>query len=136
MLDLKKTDLSAIAEKGYRFQLVLPEVETPLDAWVTVRGEESTKVIDFGKKKITELQNKQKLHKRKYGKDLDDMSVAEMEDFGVENASIRVISWEGIAEGKTEVPCTEENIQRILREHRWIRNQVMDQSSKLSNFLE
>lgn len=135
MLDLKKTDVAAMCEEGYKLQLHLPEVNTPLQAWITVRGKDAKKVVEFGEKKVEEMQLKEKIAKRK-NKEVEPMSLTEMKDFGLESALIRVKSWEGIGEGKVELPCTEENIRRVFIDHPWIKQAVLDASDNLANFLD
>lgn len=135
MLDLKKTDIAAISEEGYKFQLLLPEVKTPLDAWITVRGANAQKVKDFAKKKFSEMQRLEVIAKRK-GKDVDPMTLDEAEEMAIDSAALRVKAWEGICEGKVEVPCDEENIKRILKQHAWLREAILEASDNLANFLD
>jgi hypothetical protein len=132
MFDLTKNDLSVAAEAGYEFELTLPTGE-PTGAFVTVRGEQSPAVKAYGRKMFNIYQQKQKMAKRK-GKDTDDIDLDEAEDMQIETALVRMIGWKGLAEGKTAVEFNPENAKRILRQHPWIREEVMEQSSNLHNF--
>lgn len=132
MLDLSKNNFSEIAEAGYEFQLRLPTEELT-DAFITVRGDHSKTVKAFNRKKFTEMQQKQRSNKRR-GRDDDDFTIEEGEDLAVESAIVRIISWRNISEGGKEIAFNKENADRILREHPWIRDQVMKEAGEVLNF--
>lgn len=132
MFDLTKNDLSKVAEDGYEFELVMPTGEQT-GAFITVRGEQSPAVKAYGRKKFMEYQQKQKIAKRK-GKDTDDFDLDEAEDMSVESAFVRMISWKGIAEDGKAVEFTPDNVKRVLKQHPWIKEAVMEESSNLHNF--
>ena len=62
------------------------------------------------------------------------MTLEEAEDFSVEAATVRVISWKGIGEDGKEVPFNKENAARILKKYPFIREQIMDHSDNIFNF--
>ena len=64
----------------------------------------------------------------------DEMSLDEAEDMAIETAITRIISWKGITDAGVEVPFNKENAERILREHSWIREAVVEESDQLLNF--
>lgn len=134
MLDLKVVNVSQQSESGYEFELKLPVVGTPTGAFVTVRGDQSPTVRNYNKKKFNEFEVKRKQATRR-GREVEDITLEEAEELSIESAINRIITWKGITEGKTEIPFSEENAKRILKEHDWIREQVMEESSNLSNFL-
>lgn len=131
MFDLTKNDLSVAAEAGYEFELMLPTGE-PTGAFITVRGEQSPAVKAYGRKMFNMYQQKQKIAKRK-GKE-DELDLDEAEDMQIETAFVRMIGWKGLAEAGKAVEFTPENAKRILRQHSWIREEVMNESSNLMNF--
>lgn len=133
MLDLSKTNLSKAAETGYEFELRIPGTLEATGAFVTVRGDQSPTVKTYGKRKYQEFKMKEQAAKRR-GKEVEDLTLDEAEDLAVESAIVRIISWKGITEGGKEVAFTKENAERILKEHTWIREQVMEESSQLLNF--
>lgn len=133
MLDLSKNNFAEIAEAGHRFELKLPGSNIPTGAFVTVRGEQSKLVKAFARKKFSEYRMREQAARRR-GKEVDEMSIDEAEDLAVESAIVRIISWEGITEGKNEVPFTKENAERVLKAHNWIRDQIQEESSQLLNF--
>lgn len=136
-LNLTKTNLAEKAEAGYEFEVLMPGTNEPLGAFIKVRGKESKAVVAYARRKFNEMQMREKEARRK-GKEYE-MTLDEIEDNTIENAVTRIISWRGIEEGEgkavAEVPFTKENAERILREYPWIREQVLEQSSDLLNFL-
>jgi hypothetical protein len=132
--DLAKSNLSVKAEKGYEFELIVPGTyDAPTGAFVTVRGAESKAVRDYSRRKFNEFQARQKIDKKR-GKDSDDFSLDEAEELAVESAIVRIIGWKGIQEEGKEVVFSKENAERILTEHSWIREVVMEASNELTNF--
>lgn len=132
MLDLKVKNLSETSEAGYEFELTYPGTNERTGAFIKVRGAESKVVRAYARKKYTEYRQKELMAKRK-GRD-DEMSLEDAEDMAIESCIVRIISWRGIAEDGVEIPFTKENAERILREHSWIRNSVMEEADQLLNF--
>lgn len=133
MLDLTKTNLSQAAETGYEFEVRLPGTLEATGAFITVRGDQSPTVKTYGKRKYQEFKVREQAAKRR-GRDAEDLTLDEAEELAIESAIVRVISWRGITEGGKEVPFTKENAARIFKEHSWIREAVMEESSQLLNF--
>ena len=133
-LDLKVTNLSALSEAGYEFELKLPDTNLGTGGFITVRGSNSPKVKEHGKKAFSTMQMKETMAKRK-GRDLDPMSLDEAEEMAVESALVRIINWRGITEGKDELKFEPDTARRILKEHDWIRSQIIDESDALANFI-
>ena len=134
-LDLVKNDLSAKAEVGYEFELKLPDSDESTDAFITVRGAESKSVKAYQRLKFKEYQSRANLaKKRNKASEQDEFSIEEAEELAVEAAVGRIKDWKGIVEAGKEVPFTKENAERILTEHSWIREQVMEASNDLINF--
>jgi hypothetical protein len=132
--DLTKNNFAEKAELGYEFEVIIPEVQEKTGAFITVRGAESPKVKNYGRRKFNEMQFKEHTAKKK-GKDLDPITLDEAEDMAIEAALVRIISWKGFEEGGKKLEFTEENARRVLREHAWIREQVLSESNQLSNFI-
>lgn len=131
-LNLTTKNLSEIAEVGYEFELKLPGSGGNTGAFIKVRGAQSKAAKAYGRKKLNELEIR-----RKKGK--GDITFDEAEDFAVETAISRIIGWRGIEEGTgknvVEVAFSPENADRVLREHPWIQEQVMEESNNIDNFL-
>ena len=133
-LNLNVLNVSEVSEAGIEFELVHPATGEGLDAWIKVRGEKSRTVQNHARKVVTEMQKREKVAKGK-GKDVD-LTISELEDMAVERAVVRIISWKGIQENGEDIPFTKENAERILKDHAWIREVLMEESSNLSNFLD
>lgn len=132
MFDLSKNNLAEQAEAGYKFELTLPGSGDKTGAFITVRGAQSKIVQKYSRKKFQEIDQARTVAARK-GKE-HKLTLEELEDLGIETATLRIISWQGIAEDGVEIPFTPENAARILREHSWIREQIMEESDSLINF--
>lgn len=136
-LNLSKNNLSEKAEAGFEFEVTMPGSGEPLGAFITVRGKESKIVQAFARRKFNEMQRREAEAKRR-GKEVE-FNLDQAEDDVIERAVTHIIGWRGIedGDGKTtaEVPFTKENAERIMREFPWIREQVLEQSADLLNFL-
>lgn len=135
MFDLSKTNISEMSEEGYRFELVIPEINKPTGAFVTVRGDSSKTVKAFARKQFESMQAKAKQARRR-GKDAEDMSLQEAEDIAIESAYVRLMGWEGIGEKGKLLEFNEENAKAVLKEHTWIRQAILDEAALLANFVD
>jgi hypothetical protein len=133
IFDLAKHNYTEIAEVGYKFELKLPGTGEGTGVFITVRGDQSKTVKAFARKKYSEFKLREQQAKRR-GKDVEDMTLEEAEELGIESAVIRVISWENITEDGKEVPFTKENAERIFKEYSWIKDAVMEEAAQLLNF--
>lgn len=131
-LNLSILNVSEVSESGLEFELVHPATGEGLDAWIKVRGEKSRTVQNHARKVVTEMQKREKVAKGK-NKEID-FSISELEDMAVDRAIVRIISWRGIQESGQDVPFNRENAERILKEHPWIREAVMENSEDLQEF--
>lgn len=132
--DLSKNDLNKSSEAGYKFELMLPDGVSQTGAFLTVRGTNSPTVKAYGRKKFQEMQAEEQRAKRR-GKEVDPMTLDEAEELAIETAFVRLIGWEGIEENGKAVEFNEANAKRILKEHSWIREQIINESDNVSNFL-
>lgn len=130
--DLTKNNFSKIAEQGYEFELTMPHDGSGTGAFITVRGDQSPAVKAHARRQFNEYQARQATLKRR-GKQ-DEINLEELEEQAVENAVVRIISWKGFLEDGADVPFTKENAVRILTEHSFIREQVMEAAGDLLNF--
>ena len=95
-------------------------------------------VQNFARKKYRERQQKEdawKRNTRNHNKDFPEMTLEEAEEFSIESASIRVLGWRNIEleEGKP-LEFNAENLQKVLKDHSWIRTQIIEQSDSVANF--
>lgn len=134
MLVLSKKNLAEEAESGYEFELTDPATGEGLKGFIKVRGDKSKVVQAFARKRVTELQKRENIAR---GKNKNtDLTLDELEDMAIESAVVRIISWKDIAltEEEGPLPFTKENATTVLREHSWIRDQIMEASENLLNF--
>jgi len=131
-LDLAKTNIAAEAESGYEFELLHPATGEGTEGFIKIRGEKSKVVQTHARKVVTEMQKREKMAKGK-NKEVE-LSIEDLEEMAVERAFVRIISWKGIQEDGVDLPFTRENAERILKEHPWIRESVMEESENLLNF--
>lgn len=137
-LNLNKTNLKAQAEEGYEFELLLPEVREPTGGFITVRGNMSEAVQAFARKKYRENEIKEEMFKRRNpSKEYPKMTLEEAEEFSIDMAVNRIIGWRGIElEEGVELAFNEENVRKVLKDHAWIRVQVIEQSDDVANFIK
>lgn len=131
-LDLVKTNIAAEAESGYEFELLHPATGEGTGGFLKIRGEKSKVVQNHARKVVTEMQQREKRAKGK-NKEVE-LSIEDLEDMAVERAFIRIISWRGIQEDGADLPFNKENAERVLKDHPWIRESVMEESENLLNF--
>ena len=131
-LDLAITNIAAEAEAGYEFELLHPATGEGTEGFIKVRGEKSKIVQNHARKVVNEMQKREKVAKGK-NKDVD-LSIEELESLAIDRAIVRIISWRGIQEDGQDVPFTRENAERILKDHPWIREAVIEESENLLNF--
>ena len=131
-LDLTITNIAAFAEAGYEFELLHPATGEGTGGFLVVRGEKSKIVQNHARKVVTEMQKREKVAKGK-NKEVE-LTIEELEDMAVDRAVVRIISWRGIQEDGQDIPFTRENAEKILKDHPWIREAVMEESENLLNF--
>lgn len=129
--DIVKQDYSKSAEIGYTFDLILPD-GSESGATLTVLGDLSPTVKNYGKKKYREFKQLQDAAKRR-GKDWEP-TLEEADELSAEAALVRLIGWSGITENGKNVEFTKEKALEILKQHSWIRESIMQESAAISNF--
>lgn len=130
--DIKVQDFSAAAAIGYEFELKLP-TGAGSGAYLTVIGDQSSVVKQYSKRKFQEYQQRQAIAKRK-GKE-EELSLDEAEEMAIEAAIVRLVGWKGITEDGKEVKFTKDKAREILTQHSWIREQIMEESADVGNFI-
>lgn len=132
LFDLSKNNVSAAAESGYEFELLMPGTNEPTGAFITVRGEQSPVVKQYDKRRYNEYMLALNQAKRR-GKEYEP-TIEESLEKAVESAVNRIIGWRNIADEGKEVPFTKEAATKILTDHSWIREAVVETSMDLLNF--
>lgn len=129
--DLTRQNYSTSAEAGYTFNLVTPD-GNETDATLTILGDLSPTVKNYGKRKYKEITQQSKAAKAR-GKEWEP-SLDEAEDMSVEAALVRLIGWDGFTEEGKKVEFSKEKAEQVLKEHSWIREIIMNESATVANF--
>lgn len=129
--DIFEQDYSKAAESAFEFELKLP-TGADSGAKLQVIGGQSSTIRNYNKRKYQEYQQRQQIAKRK-GKD-DELSLDEAEELAIENAAVRLVGWKGIQEKGKDVPYSKEKANEILKQHPWIREQIIQESEDILNF--
>jgi hypothetical protein len=130
--DLKKNDPAKIAEIGHEFDVVMPD-GTLTDIKIKVRGSLSPIVKDFYRNAFSQMQVKASAAKKR-GKEPEEMSLQESEDFAIRSSAIRVMGWSGIAEDGKDIPYSQEECLRLMTAYPFLREAVTAESEQLLNF--
>lgn len=134
-LDLSVSNVSAWSEAGYEFEVVIPGTYEGTGAFIKVRGVESKIAKTYLRKKFLEYQREELAKARSKNKQKDDVkTIEQLEEENTELAITRIISWRGFMEDGKELPFTQENAYRVLAEHSWLRDLVLENSAEVSNF--
>ena len=131
-MELSKLNLSAAGDEGYDLVLQHPINGDDLDGVIRVRGDKSRQIQAFSRKRVNELQRRERMQKGK-GKDTD-LSIEELEQMHVESGIARVISWKNIKKDGEDLPFTKENAESVFKDYPWVLEQVLDASSNLNLF--
>lgn len=133
--NLKKNNPVTVAEAGFEFVVELPD-GTKTDAKIKVRGRNSKKVTDFIRLTISQEEMRKSASKRRNGKDSEDMTLEQAEDFSIRNAASRIISWIGFTDGEDDevLVFSAEAAETLMRDHLYIRSQVLEASDEILNF--
>ena len=130
-MELNSVNLAAQAAVGYSLELVHPATGDKLGGVITIRGDESKEVQNYNRKRFMELQKRERMNKGKN----NDYTLAEIEDIGIESATVRVMSWKNITKDGIDLEFNKENAEMLFRDYPWIRKQVMEAAEDLSLFL-
>lgn len=132
MFDLSKNNPSEIAELGYEFTVALPD-GTLTEAKIKVRGINSSVVKNYSRKIINEMKIKEQAAKRR-GREVEEMTIEEMEEQYAKASAVRIIDWSGIGEEGKEIKFSKEEAERLMLKYPFIREQVMEESDNILNF--
>lgn len=129
--DIVSQNFSSAAEQGYTLPLILPD-GTESDATLTILGDLSPTVKNFGKRKYKEIKSQVEAAKRR-GKEWEP-SLEEAEFSAVEAALVRLVGWDGFTEGGKKIEFSKAKAEEVLTQHTWIREFIMNESANVVNF--
>lgn len=133
-MDFSKLDTAKATQNTFRFEILHPVTMEGTGAFIDVYGAESDGVKRFANAQLRKMQKQEfensRSRKPKF-KELD-----ELQEVALESALVRVADWENIEwEGKS-LEFTEENARKILTACPWLREQIVEHSDNLGNFLK
>lgn len=129
--DIFTQDFTKAAEIHFEFELKLP-TGAGSGAKLQVIGGQSATVRNYNKRKFQEYHQKQQIAKRK-GRE-EELSLEDAELLAVEQALVRLVGWSGVTEKGKEVVFSKEKAAEILKQHDWIREQIIQESDDILNF--
>lgn len=134
MIDLNTLDLTEQGDAGYKLQLMHP-IDTSEELpgmTIRVRGDKSKTVQAFERKRVNEMQKREKLLKGKNKS--TDFTIDELEELAVESAVVRIMGWTGMYEGGEVLDYSPENAAYLMKKYAWMREQVREAAEDLENF--
>lgn len=133
MIDLNTLDLASHGDAGYKLQLTHPIDGTELEGMtIRIRGDKSKTVQAYERKRVNELQKRERLLK---GKNKNtDFNIDELEEMAVEAACVRIMGWTGMMEGDSILEYSPANAEYLMKKFTWMRDQVREAAEDLENF--
>lgn len=131
--DFVTNNPAKVAEAGYTFELITPNGEVHPDIKFTVRGALSPEVQKY----IRTLRNQWKMREKaakNRKQEVEDLTDAELDDYGVRSALARLIGWEGVKRDGVVVPYSKEAAEQLLTENAWLRDIIVGESENALNF--
>ena len=133
MIDLNTLDLSEQGDAGYKMQVQHPIDNTEIEGMtIRIRGDKSKTVQAFERKRVNEMQKREKLLKGKNKS--TDFTIDELEEMAVEAAVVRIMGWTGMQEGGEVLDYSPENAAYLMKKFPWMREQVREAAEDLENF--
>jgi hypothetical protein len=128
-ISLESLDITKPSEIGFEFEYISEANNKPTGVFFTVLGSNSNKVQEWTRKELNRRRQREAMNAKR-GKD-NVVLIEDDEEFGVQSAVIRVVSWRGITE-----ECTPANVRRLCELNPEILGQIIKNSNELSNFIK
>lgn len=127
-VSLSDLNLITASENTFEFEYITSEGKST-GVMISVIGSQAPKVQEFVRKFFNHRRTAEALAQKR-GKELH-RTIEDDEDFGIDYAAMRIVGWKGISE-----PFSEENAQILCRNNKEIREQVIEHSDNLGNFIK
>lgn len=139
MFDLADLDLAEKAETPFEFELEHPETKDGLGVFISVIGSESRTFLDYVRQEGNRARRRAFEAQRK-GKAEEPMTVEDEESAILNAVAVCVVAWRTGAEPYLTVrgeklECTRDNVVKVLRSFRWMRDQINKATGDVGNFL-
>lgn len=127
-------DTQTNSANAYEFE-ALDANGKPCGIYFSVLGAESDAVRKFQARVLKDTQVRQ-FKAQKTGKE-NVMTLDEYEQLAIDSAECRTVGWRGVSlDGATELEFNRENVRDIFKRFRLLREQVIEQSDDLGNFIK
>ena len=123
---LADLDLTSASEKAFEFEYLRTD-GSDTGVFLTVLGSQAPLVQAWVRKSLNRRRSQEAMAAKR-GKEVD-RTVEDDEQFGVDAAAIRIVSWRGITE-----PYSPENALLLMANNSELRDQVFEESNNLGNF--
>lgn len=138
-MDLGKLDTTAACDKGAEIELKHPVSNTPLGAFITVLGKDSTLFKEHTRTLINSRIRKEAMAQKR-GKDSEIRTMEQIEKENIETLVVCTTGWRTGAEevlivNGTKVPFTVANAIQIYTDYPFIYAQVDEAIGELENFM-
>lgn len=139
--NFQSLDLAAAAEKPHEFEVTHPESGEGLGVFLSVIGMESA---TFQRYVRDEGNRARERAFKERSKDAKPLTIDEEEDALIRALAVCVVGWRTEIDGKSEpvvlwgadkLECNRDNAAKVLRQFRWMREQVNAAASDIGNFI-
>ena len=139
MFDLADLDLAEKAETPFEFELEHPETKDGLGVFVSVIGSESRTFLDYVRQEGNRAR-KRAFEAQRKGKAEEPMSVEDQESAILNAVAVCVVKWRTgndpwLVWSGEKLECTRDNVVKVLRSFRWMRDQINAATGDVGNFL-
>jgi hypothetical protein len=128
-ISLDDLDITKPSEIGFEFEYISEANNKPTGVFITVLGGNSHKVQEWTRKELNRRRTREAMNAKR-GKD-NVVLIEDDEEFGIQSAVVRVVSWRGITQD-----CTPENVRRLCEINPEVLGQIIKNSNELSNFIK
>ncbi|MDY4280864.1 MAG: hypothetical protein SOX56_07340 [[Pasteurella] mairii] len=132
-MDFSKLDTNKLSENTFRFEILHPVTADQTGAFIDVYGNGSDVVKQFLNKQLRKTQKQEFENARSRKPKFQELN--DLEEFNLENALVRVAGWEGVEWENKALDFNEENARKLLKACPWLREQIIEHSTNLGNFL-
>ncbi|WP_439259486.1 hypothetical protein [Lonepinella sp. BR2930] len=133
-MDFSKLDTVKAAETTHKFAVLHPVTGEETGALIDVYSAESNPVRHYASTVLRKLQKQEfdnnRSRKPKF-KDLD-----ELQEDAIEACIVRIAGWQNVQWDSKELEFNEDNARKLLTACPWLREQVIEHSDNLANFLK
>lgn len=133
-MDFSKLNTVKASENTYRFEVTHPITGEGAGAMIDVYASQSDVVQRFQSNVLRKLQKQEFENQRTRKPQFKELS--ELKSEALENAIVRVASWENLEWEGTPLEFTPANVKMLLTQCPWLAEQIIEQSEDLGNFLK